>query len=51
MNVAKPYLARILTLVLFAFAMMSPGIAQEVKLGVVRILRSALFEKFVKNLA
>ena len=37
MNVAKPYLARILTLVLFAFAMMSPGIAQEVKLGVVNV--------------
>ena len=37
MNVATPYLARILTLVLFAFAMMSPGIAQEVKLGVVNV--------------
>ena len=35
MNVAKPYLAKILTIVLFAFAMMSSGIAQEVKVGVV----------------
>ncbi|MBJ90496.1 MAG: hypothetical protein CMO98_11645 [Woeseia sp.] len=35
MNVTKPYLAKILIIVLFAFAMMSSGIAQEVKVGVV----------------